>query len=83
MKKVYCDDCKYCWCHPWDGFQFSKCKHERATVKIVEHNWFFDGAEERQVKHPNTPCCAMKNENNDCKDYKRKWWKFWKKGINK
>jgi len=19
-----------------------------------------------------------KNENNDCKDYKRKWWKIWK-----
>jgi hypothetical protein len=69
--KVYCKDCKYYnivqnrvrTCPPKYTFVDKCCQ------PIMEN---YSGVKVYNIFNP-----KEKNKNNDCKNYKRKWWKFW------
>ena len=68
--KVYCGDCRYYHSVPVGDYgsggygycQLLREKHEDATAK-----YFL----------PVVSGHKDKNKNNNCKDWDRKWWKFW------
>jgi len=74
MKKVYCKDCKY-----------FMSRVIRQPIDLNEKRTIFDGCklEIEDYGHYRKPYIKCrnypwsKNANNDCPDYKRKWWKFW------
>jgi len=64
---VYCSNCKYfIGYHNYNNRDYT-CKFG----KTIEKNAF-----EKRQKLTNG---KVKNKNNDCPDYQRKWWKFWVK----
>ena len=71
MNKIYCKNCKYfrqrgrSAYHRWDK-DFPFCKVHKKKVHT------FGKIKTEYGGFPN-----IMNENNDCKNYKRKWWKFW------
>ena len=54
--------CKNCRYLGFDYFGFHICLNQ-YSVDYYGKKWYVE--------------CCSKNENNNCKDYKRKWWKFW------
>ena len=66
--KVYCYDCKYFQGNPirYMCKDLWACKKEKYLTP--------DPHRKRYAYHKNT---YIKNQNNNCKDYQRKWWKFW------
>jgi hypothetical protein len=69
--KVYCINCKYCKFHCDDIYSFIGyvCYHPDNTI-ITED------AIETIIEYPSIREHKL-NKNNSCKNYKRKWWKFW------
>lgn len=65
--KIYCKNCKRLL---ETGIHGPLC--------ILEKYYTIDyyGRKQKNLK-TDSKICKFKNENNDCKDYKRKWWKFW------
>jgi len=64
--KVYCCNCKF-YVEPqpyWGGDYCSKKKGEHDEAYSVVNDRMYNNYE-------------TANENNNCKSYKRKWWKFW------
>lgn len=62
--KVYCNNCKYFE----NNFGHFKCNHPNNLRKE-------DGTAAPvfiQIAHP-----YLLNANNDCRRYRKKWWKFW------
>lgn len=70
LQKVYCENCRY-WhaVRAWGVLsQIGNCYYRKYYSSFVSHKDFeypFHGKEGEQ------------NKDNDCKYYKRKWWKFW------
>jgi len=62
MKKVYCEDCRHCCFSEYGEWCFPK--KELYSTAIRKRTW--KGQDPWAV-----------NAHNDCKDYKRKWWKVW------
>jgi len=71
IKKVYCKNCKW-------------CKYEEFASLGVNWGWFcwleykitINGIGQTIYDFSKADC-NKKNKNKDCKDYKRKWYKFW------
>lgn len=63
MKKVYCKHCIF-------RFAFSICR-SNPFPKYNPANWLKPGG-----KTLIQDFCQDKNKNNDCSEYKKKWWKF-------
>ena len=65
MNKVYCNNCKYYKKYKGAG-PLKSCapNFHRNFSKCYEYYAMKEGAK-------------WHNENNDCKNYTRKWWKFW------
>jgi hypothetical protein len=68
MEKVYCINCKHYReiLHPTESFIIGrKCavRWEGITTPIEVETWRKN--------------CKDVNKNNDCQDYKRKWYKLW------
>ena len=69
MKK-YCKDCKFklwytlSYCEPWVAFGVRGPDYHSPRHLIRKKKI---GSFEREVQ----------NRNNDCRCYKKKWWKFW------
>lgn len=65
--KVYCNDCSYIWRAEYCDDQ---CRHPDNMVRIDE-----------PICHYMSPYSKINelNKNNNCKLYKRSWWKFWVK----
>lgn len=65
-KKVYCPNCKHSlfWEAGWGS-----CGYECKLTAKEGHN--------HMCKYNTYTGCEEINENADCKDYERKWWKFW------
>ena len=61
MKKVYCDNCKF-----FDDLFY--CSH--PTNQEIINDW-----QKSYISYKIRP--RDMNKNNDCKLYKKKWWKFW------
>jgi len=66
MNKVYCSDCKWnkLFWNIWEGCFLITGYETRYNrrKKVIRTN------EE----------AMLKNRDNNCSDYKRKWWKFWR-----
>jgi hypothetical protein len=72
VKKVYCKNCKYFY---WDKDKDSKCSYLNVTYAYIYKNWLGEKIKKvNSIDFINSP--ETENENNDCKNYKRKWWKF-------
>jgi len=69
MNKVYCKNCKYHIYSEYDGYVPipDRCIHPLIAKEIP------DAVEKLKKEVP----CSHINLENDCKHYKRKWWKFW------
>lgn len=63
MPKVYCCNCKYYREHFKEDF-CEKSKTINPSAIRLEYIYL---------------SCEHVNKNNDCPNYKRKWWKFWVK----
>ena len=65
-KKVYCKDCKIHY----------DAKHKQKNVKLYRagkcYTWQYNGREF------NDPAYIDYNKDNNCRNYKKVWWKFWK-----
>ena len=68
MIKVYCKDCKYYILtrDAWNKKCWPECKLTREKEMTFE-----------KVKIVYGLSPSVKNEKNNCSDYKHKWWKFW------
>ena len=72
--KVYCKNCA----HGYSVFGKFQTSLELGTVTYNEPTGLDEFSFARDC------CPRIENKNNDCKFYKRKWWKFWiKKCITK
>ena len=72
-KKVYCKNCKnISWLRIFRSF-VRVCRMNKKLE--IYTGWF--GHKRIRYKYGFDEI-TEKNENNDCKDYKRKWWKIWK-----
>ena len=67
MDRVFCKDCKYHFdpFFPYDS-GMHHCKHS-SSMKVI-----FDGFSHSKICIND---CYAKNKDNNCTDYKRKWWK--------
>lgn len=61
--KVYCKNCKYIVKCGIRGIHL-RCAAGKKEKDFYGTTWYHDS-------------CKNKNKNCDCKDYHRKWWKFW------
>ena len=68
--KVYCSNCKY---HVLDIFYNSK-----KNMNIIYHSCIHpNNTETSPIRiHPKNIFYNKLNSNNDCKQYKKLWWKF-------
>lgn len=73
MSKVYCKNCKYYWNRAYQYIGYVPVSDVCLKKSIV----YTDAIGDKRVK--NIVDCTIVNKNNDCKDYKRKWYKFWVK----
>ena len=64
MKKVYCKNCRF-------RIVYSLCRAKR-NAKYTPANWLKPGGKTLIQEF-----CHDINKNNDCPEYKQKWWKFW------
>ena len=64
--KVYCDNCRSMK-EMFDAFGgvYFHCRKHKTKHRDAVSKWSTFGD------------CEDFNENNDCSDYQRKWWKFW------
>lgn len=62
MAKVYCKDCRH---RLW------------FKSKFWRSDYCLDNNSIRETGYLTADWCETKNANNDCKDFKRKWWKVW------
>jgi len=70
-KKIYCKNCKW-------------CKYREFAALGVNWGWFcklkdittIDSVGHKKIDFSNSDCEKL-NQNFDCKNYKRKWYKFW------
>lgn len=75
LNKVYCINCKF---HKDISISYGyipspdRCMHLSQLVKCNSAV-----KECYRLSH----CCASLNKNNDCKNYVRKWYKFWVKHV--
>ena len=67
MNKIYCVNCKY-----FNGVSTHTFPSDWVTCK--RKVYFTDDWDSKRKKYRGSPC--EKNRNNNCEDYKRKWWKF-------
>jgi len=66
--KVFCEDCK------WEiGRRFCICRKIISSHKVKTDNYYSKGFHIFERKAEPEKC----NKENNCKYYKRKWWKFW------
>jgi len=70
--KVYCQNCKYHLFPNIDGSSIYEYCLKTRNIKDTPV---------RQEKTIMTCEEARYNQNNDCKHYKRKWYKFWVKPV--
>ena len=63
-KKIYCCDCKFIDFHGSDDY--ARC--------VASQIPWSDGIRKYKT---NGEYCLEKNKQNDCQDYKRKWWRWW------
>jgi len=82
MSKAYCKDCRF---YPVGWWCKSESKHWavhcRSIVKKEKEKTWLQWLgkvviEKTIVGDERGERCEKANENNDCKNYKRKWWKF-------
>ena len=68
---AYCKDCKW-------------CKYREFAAMGVNWGWFcrlkdritIDSIGHKTVDFSNSDCANL-NQDGECPDYKRKWWKIW------
>jgi len=73
--KVYCKNCKW-YRAEYQGYVFL-CFKNYKTRKITDpHMEFYENKKINEVIS-DYEVAQIRNKDNDCKDYKRKWWKFW------
>ena len=68
MNKVYCDNCKYCYFAEYLEYSGNYCCE---LLETEGYNFL------RKFKIDGK--CESKNKDNNCRDYKRLWYKFWVK----
>lgn len=70
--KVYCDNCKY------SSIQYQDYPYYlmRYVCQCSENVVIKENAIETIIEYPIITIYGL-NKNNDCKNYKTKWWKFW------
>ncbi len=61
---IFCKNCKFPYC-------------ERIAGDKDDKYWCKKGVADFFSKDGLMFECKIKNAENDCPDYKRKWWKFW------
>lgn len=64
MKRVYCKNCTF-HRYPSDSYGNDRCK----TEYTITHSYI---SKSKEYSNP-----EVRNAHNDCKRYKRSWWKFW------
>jgi hypothetical protein len=71
-ERIYCGDCKNIKTleDGWGGVHY-RCKAEKTLEWDAIHKWW------------RLSECEKRNKDNNCSDYKRKWWKFWLKSEHK
>jgi len=69
MRKVFCNYCKWFKDNTSTDFK-DQCKHPSNMVEIFYPKESFTLANIEYV---------TLNKKNNCKNYKKKWWYFWKK----
>ena len=68
-KKVYCEDCKYSYTKQEIDHEKTISFQQTYNVPYKDLNFFYKWI---------TICKLKKtNKDNNCRFYKRKWWKFW------
>ena len=76
--KVYCKNCAlfYFLQQARRGVGYRHIEHYCDPEKTATHNFFGwpTSWDIDDMAH-----CEIQNENNNCRYYKRKWWKFWVK----
>jgi len=65
----YCKDCKHCYYDNYSSYGGDFC----CKLKVSYVDNFYTRS---KVSYK----CKLKNEHNNCQDYKRIWYKFWIKG---
>jgi hypothetical protein len=65
-KKVYCKDCVYL---KYTGGGFTWYNYKCLESKNIGNTWHGYVDNDKGLVHP-----RELNKNNNCKDYKRKWW---------
>ncbi|MGD2071966.1 MAG: hypothetical protein PVG65_00545 [Candidatus Thorarchaeota archaeon] len=78
-KKVYCKNCKYFkdlneGCSSYSGGQKYICSHPENKKISKLSSWL---SKQNNIYYENSP--SLINNNNICKLYKTKWYKFWVK----
>ena len=69
MKKIYCSECKYIKLFPHavtnENNFWCMSNPQLKSDAIKEEKYYM--------------ACKIKNKNNDCVSFKKKWWKIWVK----
>jgi len=66
MKVIYCKNCKFC---KWSEYSSYGGDYVCQSLKTFSHNFY--------TIFETYTLCANKNKLNNCKNYKRLWYKGW------
>lgn len=72
MEKIYCENCKF-FKHLssiYNTHIVRQCNHP-SNIEVCDHAIY-------KKSEPKFSCHTL-NSSNNCKNYSRKWWKFWVK----
>lgn len=74
--RIYCNDCK--WSRRLGYVVYGKVVYGKWCERECRHksNWGLAYSPTKKYYKRREAICVLNMENN-CKNYKRRWWKFW------
>lgn len=74
IRKVYCKNCKHCFLiYNYISVLYGNVEYKCKANQRLEIDFYGN------KMYTNTEDCLLKNINQDCLNYERKWYKFWVK----